>query len=567
MNHRLTLRLVTLALALIVPALIAPVFLAGPADAHTMLRSSSPADGEVVTGTPARVILTFTEPVRPVTGGIRVLGPAGQDVGGAVSAEGSGVTVAVRPPADADAVQGTYTVSWRVVSADSHPVAGAFTFAVGHPSAAQAGGVRGDGSAADLPDGARTVPVLRSVARFLGYAGFAMLAGAAAFCAYAFSGGPELRGLRRVMAAGWAALVAGALGALLLHAPYINGTSLASAFRPASLRETVLDPAGRALVVQAAIAVVSPLLLYRAWAGLPGSRAKERLVFGVCAAVAACALAVTWPLSGHAVAGPRPLLTTVAGTAHVCAMGLWVGGLAALAVTVRARAGDPAAGTAAARFSWVAAGSVAVLALTGLHQARLRVETPEALTTTGYGVTLLVKLALVAGVVAVAFFSRRVLQRRKSAAVPVRLGRLVAVETAGTLAVIMVTAPLVSMQPAGTAFAAKPVTLTAGFDTGGAEGSGTLAIRMPNRARGLTDSVVRVRDGSGRPKDVAELTIAWSQPDRRIGPIDARVDRLAAGRYSARTPPLTAAGRWLISVTVRTGEIDQAKVRLAHTLR
>ncbi|CNF78628.1 copper resistance protein CopC [Mycobacterium tuberculosis] len=565
MNRRLILRLAALAPVLLALALAALALLAVPADAHTALRSSTPADGEVVAGTPARVSLTFTEPVRPVPGGVRVLGPEGRDVSGDLSAEGSEVTVTVLPPAASDAGQGTYTVSWRVVSADSHPVAGAFTFAVGHPSATPAGG--GDGIAPDHSGDVQAVPVLRTTARFLAYAGFAMLAGVAAFCAYAYRKGPELRWVRRVMATGWAALVAGTLGALLLYTPYTNGTGLASAFRPASLREAMLDAAGRALVVQAAIAVVSPLLLRRAWAALPVSHGRQRLVFGACAAVAACALAATWPLSGHAVAGPRPLVTTLAGTAHVCAMALWVGGLTALALTVRARPDDPAAVTAAARFSWVAAGSVGVLALTGLHQARLRVETPEALTTTRYGVTLLVKLALVAGVLAVAFFSRRALRRRRTAAVPVRLGRLVAVETAGTLAVIMVTAPLVSMQPAGTAFAAKPVTLTAAFDTGGAAGSGTLVIRMPNRARGLTSSTVGVRDGSGRPKDVAALDVTWTQPDRRIGPIGAQVDRLATGRYSARTPPLTAPGRWLISVTVRTGEIDQTEVRLAQTLR
>jgi copper transport protein len=563
MNRPLLLRPVALAPALVALALTALAFLAAPADAHTMLRSSTPADGEVVSGAPARVSLTFTEPVRPVPGGIRVLSPAGQDVGGDVSEEGSTVTVTVRPPSASDAGQGTYTVSWRVVSADSHPVAGAFTFAVGHPSAAQAGGGDSGGAA----DEVRTVAVLRTVAHFLGYAGFAMLAGVAAFCAYGFRKGPEVRGVRWVMAAGWAALVTGTLGALLLYTPYVNGTGLASAFRPASLRAAVLDPAGRAIAVQAAIAVLSPLLLHRAWARLPVSNNRQRLVFGACAAVAAAALAATWPLSGHAVAGPHPLLTTLAGTAHVWAMGLWVGGLTALAVIVRGRADDPAAVTAAARFSWVAAGCVGVLALSGLHQARLRVETPEALTTTGYGRTLLVKLALVAGVLAVAFFSRRVLLRRRTAAVPVRLGRLVAVETAGTLAVIMVTAPLVSMQPAGTAYAAKPVTLTTAFDTGGPAGSGTLVIRMPNRARGLTGSTVGVRDGSGKPMDVAALDITWTQPDRRIGPIGAKVDRLAAGRYSARTPPLTAAGRWLISVTVRTGEIDQTEVRLTQTLR
>ncbi|MEV5754459.1 CopD family protein [Actinoallomurus sp. NPDC052308] len=218
------------------------------------------------------------------------------------------------------------------------------------------------------------------------------------------------------------------------------------------------------------------------------------------------------------------------------------------------------------RFSAVAAGSVAVLAGTGLYQGWIRVQTPQALLTTAYGLTLTVKVALVGAVLAVAFFSRRAL-RNRAGLVPARLARLVAVEAAGAVAVVAATSLLVALEPAGKALAAEPATLTARYDTGGPNGTGSVSMRLPSRARGLTRATVRVRDAAGSPGDVPGLDVAWSLPARRIGPIDARITRTGAGRYEAVTAPLAAAGRWRIAVTVRTSDIDETTVQLSETLR
>lgn len=528
---------------------------AAPALAHATLTSSSPADGAILASAPSSVTLTFDEAVRPVAADIRVIDPKGRNVGGAATDVGARVTIGLRPAL----LQGTYTLSWRVISADSHPVGGAITFSVGHPS-------RPAAVTATRTDA--VVSALLAVARFLAFAGFALLVGVVAFCCYGYSGGIGIRGLRLLILAGWAGLAAGTFGALLLQGPFGAGAGLRALARPELLHQTLSTTYGTALTVRILMVGVTPALLAYGLSRLESAPRTERVVFGGVGAIVAAAIAATWSVGGHAATGSQPGVAVPADIAHLCAMALWLGGLAAMTVTLRARRDLPEAVGGAMRFSGVAAGCVAVLAATGLYQAWLRVKIPQALLATTYGLTLIVKALLVCVVLSVALFSRRSLRRREAGGpVSRRLGRLVAVETTGAVVVVAVTALLVGMEPAGEALTAKPASLTARYDTQGAAGTGTVSLRLPSRARGLTEAAIVVRDVNGTPRDVPELDVAWSLPAREIGPITARLTRLGTGRYTAVTPPLNAIGRWQIAVTVRTSGIDETTVHLSETLR
>src|SRR5690349_312950 len=107
--------------------------MASPAAAHAVLVSSSPVDGEILKQAPARVTATFDEPVGVSSDSLRVFSPAGArvDSGGTVhGSKPSEITVRLATGLS----HGTYTVSWHVISADSHPVQGAFSFSIGAPS-------------------------------------------------------------------------------------------------------------------------------------------------------------------------------------------------------------------------------------------------------------------------------------------------------------------------------------------------------------------------------------------------------------------------------------------------
>ena len=119
-----------LTLLLLVAALATALVLPSSAFAHAVLTAASPEATGTVSAAPAQVALTYSEPVEPRFAIISVT-----DAGGRQRVAG----VPRRSPANADQVivpvqrvpQGWYLVYWRVISADGHPVRGAFTFAVG----------------------------------------------------------------------------------------------------------------------------------------------------------------------------------------------------------------------------------------------------------------------------------------------------------------------------------------------------------------------------------------------------------------------------------------------------
>lgn len=98
---------------------------ASPAAAHDTIEGSNPADGATVATVPASVTLTFDEQPQNFAPVIQVTGPDGTDwADGTPTVAGTDVSVPVKSGAPA----GAYTVAYRIVSSDGHPVTGELTF-------------------------------------------------------------------------------------------------------------------------------------------------------------------------------------------------------------------------------------------------------------------------------------------------------------------------------------------------------------------------------------------------------------------------------------------------------
>lgn len=119
----------------------------------------------------------------------------------------------------------------------------------------------------------------------------------------------------------------------------------------------------------------------------------------------AAGIAGTWALAEHASTGIQPGIAMPVDVLHLLAVAAWLGGLTALLVALYRTPDIDAA--AVRRFSGIAFGSVVVLAATGVYQSWRQVGTWSALTGTGYGQLLLVKVGLVALLVGIAWISRR----------------------------------------------------------------------------------------------------------------------------------------------------------------
>ncbi|WP_030405194.1 MULTISPECIES: copper resistance protein CopC [unclassified Streptomyces] len=572
---------------------------AAPASAHAALDGTDPGDGAVLERAPAHVTLTFSESVGLRDDSFRVLDPGGHRVrtGEAGRADGRADTARVALPGGLG--EGTYTVAWRVVSADSHPVSGAFTFSVGAPSR----------SAAPVDPGPTEDPLtatLHKTARYLSYLAVALLVGTAAFVALCRP--PDPAPLRRPLVAAWWTLLAATVALLVLRAPYEAGTGPSAALDPAALGDTLTTRPGALLLTRLGLLVPVGAYLARTARARRGS---TRPAAGV-GVVLAVALALTWAAAEHAAAGPQVPVAMASSVLHLLATAVWLGGLAALLTTLRASRSAPGAATVV-RFSRTAFAAVTVLVVTGVYQSWRGLGSWQALTATTYGRLLLAKVALVAVLLGAAAVSRRWTAAlvttpaavREPARVPERvpqpagggppteapcpsgagpgagagaggtvggaalrrgLYRSVLVEAVVAAVVLGVTTVLTATPPGrsaeGAARAAVPAggVLPASVTTIpfriGASGRGTVQITLDPGRTGdnAVQAVVFGPDGSLAA--VPELRLAFTLPDQEVGPIEADlVDR--GGYWSANTLTLPLPGTWTMKATVRVSETDQ----------
>ncbi|MFE1765221.1 copper resistance CopC/CopD family protein [Streptomyces angustmyceticus] len=375
---------------------------AGPASAHAKVSSTAPAEGAIVKTAPKTVSITFSETMSLPDQPLRVFAPDGKRVRTGTAGWAPDDHATIRAALPDGLTKGTYTVSWRAVSADSHPISGAFAFSIGKASPHRAV------VPTDSPAGEVT-GALYGVARGTTYTGYALMVGVAAFAVLCLPRGMNLRPLRRLMGAGWGLLLASTVTQLLLRAPYESGSGPGSAFDVSALRKTLISDTGQFLTARVALLLGTWLLWNFLGQRLSGDLAggpRKAVVAG--GAVLAAAVAGTWSLAEHASVGPQVALAVPVSVVHSVVMAVWLGGLAALLVALRrATAEDDGMDAVAARFSRLAFGAVAALVLTGIYQSWRQVGSWHALGSTLYGRVLLAKVGAVLLMLLAAGLSRR----------------------------------------------------------------------------------------------------------------------------------------------------------------
>ncbi|AZP23407.1 transporter [Streptomyces aquilus] len=552
---------------------------AGPASAHAALRACDPEDGSVLKSAPRHLTLTFTESVGLLDDSFRVLDPDNRRVrtGEPEHVPGRSDTARVTLPAKGLG-EGTFTVAWRVVSADSHPVSGAFTFSVGKPSVTSA---VVDPGPVENP----TTATLYNIARYLAYLAAALLIGTAVFLAACRPADATV--LPRLLWAGWGILAAATVAQLLLRASYETGTAPALD----GFDRTLTTRPGQVLLAR--LALLALTALYLRWVRKAWSAKGTRIAGGVLAV----ALALTWAAGEHASAGIQVPVAMTASVLHVLAMAAWLGGLTAL-VTTLYRAPVVEAATVA-RFSRLAFACVTVLVVTGVYQSWRGLGSWAALTGTSYGRLLLFKLAAVLVLLGAAGLSRQwtarlvtvdaesVVKERERVPEPVGgpplpapektadapgddgyrrgLRRSVAVEITVGVVVLVLTTVLTGTLPGRAAEDAATATPGGGlpvasvtnvpFDMGPA-GRGTVQITLDPGRVGQNQVQAIVYGADGGFATVPELRLTFTLPSQDIGPLDARLTD-QGGYWGTSDFTLPIAGTWTMRTTVRISETDQ----------
>ncbi|MFG2110968.1 copper resistance CopC/CopD family protein [Micromonospora chersina] len=526
-------------LVTLVALLLAP---ATPASAHAVLVSSSPAASAVVPSAPAEVVITFSEGVRKVPDKVRVIAPDGSRADrGEPTFKGAVVTI----PVDPSGARGTYLVSYRVISADSHPVSGAFTYSVGAPSTPPT----------DTGTDTRANPVVGNavkVAKYLGYAGLLLLVGPALVLSALWPRRLSRRGPARLAWSALGLLAVATLAELWLQVPYTNGGGLFDV-SGSGFGDVLGSTYGTAHLVRLGLLAAAAFLLRPLFAG-PVGRTD-----GLILAILGGAALFTWPLAGHPAASPAPAVSVVVDAVHLGSMAVWLGGLVMLAVFLLRRADERELDAILPIWSRWAALAVAALLLAGTVQGLIEVATPKALVDTTYGRLLLAKIVLFALVIGVAAYSRSLVRRRTAAGRPGSMRKAVLAELAITAVVLGVSATLVQTTPARTASADVAGAPAGYFSTTLSSPIYSLQVELDPAETGSNSLHLYAYTKDNRPQPVQEWKATAALPSAGIEPITIPLlpltDNHATGEIS-----LPAAGQWQLRFTVRTSDIDQATV-------
>jgi copper transport protein len=520
------------------------------AGAHATLVSTRPANDALLAASPKTVALEFNEPVESAFGSIRVYDADAARVDDGHVERPTPRTV--RIGIDRELPRGTYTVTWRVISEDSHPISGAFVFHVREAGANPAGiadQVLGGGAP-------RSVSALFAVVRFFDFALILLVAGGAVALATSLrSASATLRRQLLLVIGIWSALLGlVALAGIVLQGADAGGFGLGQALRWDSVSSVLDTRFGKVWFAEAVVAAV-----VAAWGFLD---VDERLVAG------GAALLVAGPaLSGHAsVSGG---VTLVADVAHVAAAAVWTGGLAMVVIALLVSGADrwPLAAQAVPRFSTLAVGSVAVLVAAGAVNAYEELGAWRGFWDTKYGALVLTKIVLVLPVLALGAYNNRfaVPRLRREAASPVekrRFLRMAGAELAIVVVIVAVTSVLVAEPPAKASVAPKgPYATTTSL------GNLEANIVVDPAKTGGNAIHVYLTDKSGRIQNLEELTVYALLPSKKIGPIRYEAQLLAPGHYAVHGAQFPIAGDWQLDFQGRRGQFEALPATVSVPIR
>jgi copper transport protein len=456
-----------LALVLAVASLLAS---APAAWAHAQLLGTSPVSGTTLQVQPREVIFEFNQDVGGTLGAVRVYDAQGNEVDDLNVSHPDGnehwMGVGLKPHLP----DGTYTGTYRVISADTHIVYGGLVFNIGHAGAAPKFTVAG---LIGKNKSGKVTEVAFGVVRGLNYLTLAVMVGGLVFLLFAWTpalaavAGPERRwsAASRVFASRLARLfaVAVVLGAIvsvlgiLLQGASAAGVSLWSSLKSSIVENTLESRFGEVWGLRAIDWVLLGALLLiaraigrdvipRSRATLPDRDAPDvgardparqgsnmpaagmpdggmpagdtpappppRVILGLLA-LGAAYLTITPSLAGHASIESPVAVFFPSDVLHVLAGSVWVGGIACLLVALpgatRLLEGAERSRlllASLARFSPIALGAVVVIAVTGVIQAYIDVRSLHGLLHTTYGALIIAKVVLLLGLISCGWVNR-----------------------------------------------------------------------------------------------------------------------------------------------------------------
>jgi copper transport protein len=548
-------------LAVLVAAFALATALAPAASAHSVLIATQPGNDVVVPESPDTVVLEFNEGVDASLGSLRVYDGQGTQVDAGEVTQSA--TTEVEVGIDSQLAPGTYTVAWRVVSADSDPISGAFVFHVVER------GVAANVSIDALTGTSQAVDVLFTAGRFVDFALLLLAAGGSAVLVIALPTAPwrVRRRLYGILAAAAGGLAVIALVNILLQGATAGGLTLSDAFSWSLFTSVLETDFGEVMLIQSALAATLALTAL----ALRHAEGHDRRPLIALTLALSAGLTLTPSFAGHArTLGALGLTSDIL---HVLSASLWTGGLAFLVLALVMADADrwPLATRTVPRFSNLAVGSVVALLAAGTVSAYLQLRTWSALWDNTYGLLVLAKIVLVVPLLALGAYNNRYAVPRLRAGMASVLERRRFLRTTGVelgimVVIVGVTAVLVNSEPARTmameieagghgAMEEDAMSPSEPFEGTVVLGDMEAMVAVDPAAPGENTITIAFMDAAELP---SEVSVSASLPSQEIGPLDftAEPDPAEEGSYVVEGASLSIAGDWELRIEALRGEFD-----------
>lgn len=539
----------------IVGSLLIVVGASSPGFAHARLISSQPTGGATLTEAPSEIVLDFSERIETSFGGVQVFDPSGNRV---ESAEPQIAGSTVRMAMPELPVAGDYTVLFRIISGDSHPVEARFAFAYqpvpepsASPSASPTPAEGGNGGPKpldiELQSAGKASTVGLWISRMANYLSMTLVVGSLLAGGFLLSNGGALSTLqRKLFSAAGAWSVVWALSGVGIFA---FGLSVAAALPindalrgelPSRFLDTRL---GIGSAMQAGLAVLIGLM-----AAGPARRGSRSAIIAAALLVALAALAP--PFWGHAGTAKLTAIAMASDWTHIIAVTCWVGGLAALAFFGLRQDGDLEVSGPAQRFSKIAGAAVFVVLLTGAINAVVRIRSLDALLSTSWGRLVLLKLLLFAAAAGLGWRNRnRMLPALKDGGAKGKAAfrKMATLELLFMVLAIGAATGLASTIPSDAEAASRIQSIATAF------GEGQINLTVDPATVGDNLMHLYFLDRTGRPLLVTDPSLTLSKGATSI---PVKMFQSGPGHYTALSQRVDAAGEYQIAVGAKVSGAD-----------
>lgn len=531
--------------------------------AHASLEASDPGASAVLESSPPQASLTFSEPINVNLGSIKVVDVNQREVGSGHPTYGDadGKTVVISLP---KLDNGSYAITWQVVSADSHRITGARTFSVGAPSQAAPAPVIEPTEESQ----SSSLNVLNAVVRGCVFALTLLGGGLLLWLSVSESARSALTNLPRIAAGALILLAVLSLVGIATEAAYVSGASVGALLDVGLWQRSLELRSARSALTRAAISLCAVVAI--------ATKARASTVVLSVLPGAAIVLALSLAFAGHASTGRLFYAGFALDVAHVMAAMVWIGGLVCLlALYKRSKGQEPAATTDEMRsvsllVSRAAAVSVGVLAIAGVLQAIRQLASIVDVWQTGYGRFVLAKAVITGVVLAVAAASRRSVhsstsedwsQRAPQATKKVR--NLVVVELVVLLAVVGVTTQLVSAVPSAREEESSDVvqrddkpdgSTAASYSLQKTHGDVTFTLFVDRARIGTTNLRIETQSLNGLSEDNAADIQATLRSAATQSQTPLVLTRTSTGVYSSPEARFTNKGEWILGVSYLSSE-------------